>query len=54
MIEQCEKCIELQNEIFKKNPERRGYMLCESCYEKSKEFYSYISLYYEYKKIWNR
>ena len=38
----CEKCTAMTDWYFKENPEKRGYLLCESCYEKSKEFIVYL------------
>jgi hypothetical protein len=43
---ECTTCIEMTKEYLELHPEKSGYVLCESCFEKSKEFICYIDLPY--------
>lgn len=36
---------------LKENPDKHGYVLCEPCYEKSKEFLVYVGLLFSPEKI---
>lgn len=47
MIETCGKCEEMTEWYLKNNPDKKRFVLCESCFEKSKEFYVYLDLPYE-------
>lgn len=56
---ECNTCKNMTEWYLKENPDKKGYVLCEKCYEKSKEFISYLKLfdqqlsetYYEVKKL---
>lgn len=43
MKQDCETCKLMTEEYFKQNPEKNGYVICESCYEKSKDFIHYFN-----------
>ena len=44
---ECETCLKMTDWYLKENPEKRGYVLCESCYEKSKEYIVYMNFPYQ-------
>jgi hypothetical protein len=48
---ECETCNKLTECYLKENPEKRGIVLCEYCYEKSKEFCVYLNLPYKPVRI---
>lgn len=42
MIDECETCQKMTEWYLKEHPQKRGFMMCEDCYEKSKEFFVYL------------
>lgn len=42
----CPICEEMTKQYLQTHPEKRGRVICESCYEKSKEFFSYMNFPY--------
>jgi hypothetical protein len=44
---ECEKCNEMTTWYLKEHPEKKGYVLCQICYEKSKEYFVYLNLPYQ-------
>jgi NAD-dependent SIR2 family protein deacetylase len=48
---ECNKCKEMTEWYFTTYPEKKGYVLCEDCYEKSKEFIVYVNLLHDELKI---
>jgi len=43
----CELCEKLTKKFLKDNPDKYGYILCEDCFEKSKNDFVYINLSYD-------
>lgn len=44
---ECVTCKQMTEWYLKENPEKRGYVLCEPCYEKSKNYFVYLDLPYQ-------
>jgi len=44
---ECEVCNKMTDWYLIQNPEKRGYVLCESCFEKSKEYICYMHFPYQ-------
>lgn len=53
-MKQCEKCKQLTLKYLEQNPDKKGYCLCEDCYEKSKEYYVYSIFAYEVPEMTNK
>ena len=47
---ECTKCQQMTEWYLKQNAHKRGYVLCEDCYEKSKEYICYVNLPYDPKE----
>jgi hypothetical protein len=42
----CDLCDKMTEEYLKKNPKKRGFVLCEKCFEESKEYCCYLDFSY--------
>ena len=45
----CDQCDKLKIWFEKTYPKRMGHIICEECYESSKEYITYLNLDYEPK-----
>ncbi len=43
MIDRCKICEQMTEWYLKENPDKKGCVLCEQCYENSKEFFYYMN-----------